>query len=170
MRSASRELFTHCESRWSPSPHSCTAERRACSLQALAYAVYISRLDWDAEARAAALHARLPAPGAAAALCAGEAACSAGACCDVEAPDRAQLDAAHCASARCQPALGQAQACCDAAPDQARICCDVEAPDQALRCCGSDAPAVVAVCVAASTAACEPHVPSQEHEPERARA
>ena len=109
-----------------------------CARQALAYAVLISRLDWAAEARAAALRARMPA-------CAAEA-CPAAACCGGEAPEQAAR-----VFGRCQAGADAGQrGCCAAAECEAGAvvqvrCCEREgapglvyvAPDQPA-CCGTD--------------------------------
>lgn len=128
--------------------------------QALAYLVVISRLDWEAEARAAALRARAAAR---------EVDRPAAACCDVEAPIACGDGAAPSACCDGLPAgghLGPPGACCAAgAPDACvdadarKGSCAGEAP--ACRCDGAArvqarAPAP-ACCRATSGPATEPH-------------
>lgn len=123
-------------------------------LQALAYAVLISRLDWPAEARAAALRAHMPACGAG--DCPARSACCEG---DGEAPDVA---AALGACGRGQgPIASDSQGerrCCSAADCEAGAvvqvrCCEDEcvtglayvAAGQPA-CCGSDVEAPGPAC------------------------
>lgn len=135
------------------------ADARAPVLQALAYAVLISRLDWPAEARAAALRAHMPACGAGerparSACCNGEG--------DGEAPDVA---AALCQGPAASNGQGQ-RSCCDPGDCEAGAvvqvrCCEDEcvtglayvAAGQPA-CCGSDVDAPGPACSPGQVEAC----------------
>ena len=132
------------------------ADALAPMLQALAYAVLISRLDWPAEARAAALRAHMPACGA------GDLPARS-ACCeregDREAPDLAPALGACARGQGLAASEGQGQrSCCGAAECEAGAVVQVRCGEDecvtglayvaagAPACCGSDVEAPGPAC------------------------